>query len=339
MVFITAPRKSIVLLGACATLALATTSGCGSTIPAVKPASTGAASSSLTAQQETLPSAVLRAKLTGKLPAPVQLPAVAANGAGLFAIGGLNSGDASVSTIVSVSDETSRNAGSLPSAFHDAGATTVAGSTYVFGGGEGGVTRSQILRLSGDGSGATQVGVLPTGSSDCEAVTIGLTAYVVGGYDGTQGISAIIAYTPGKTARTVGHLPVPLRYAAVAAIDGKILVAGGTSGTTVESGIYSFNPATGKTTKLGKLAKPVTHAAGAALNGRFYVIGGRSDSTTSQVSSIVAIDPSSGKASNGGRLPTAISDMGAARVGKHIVAVGGKDSRGTVHSGVLELAP
>ncbi|MEI6664489.1 MAG: hypothetical protein WCL20_09360, partial [Actinomycetes bacterium] len=215
---------------------------------------------------------LLIARQTGSLPAPVQLPGVAVTGAGsLLAIGGLDSADSSVSAIVSVTGASARNAGSLPSAFHDAAASAIGSTAFVFGGGEGGATRAQILRIS-NGS-TSEVGQLPSGSSDSEAATIAGTIYIVGGYDGSNGLSTIVGYRPGSAARVVAHLPVALRYASVAAVGGKLMIAGGSSNSVAQREILAFDPNSQQVSKLGILPYAVTHAAGASLNGIFYVIG------------------------------------------------------------------
>lgn len=65
-------------------------------------------------------------------------------------------------------------------------------------------------------------GLLPAGASDVEAVTVGATIYVVGGYTGTVALRSIVGLAPGRRARIAGELPRPLRYAAVAAVGGKV---------------------------------------------------------------------------------------------------------------------
>lgn len=275
-------------------------------------------------------------RAAGTLPSAVQLPAVSPVGeTSLLAIGGLDANDASVSSIIKVTDGSARAAGSLPSAFHDAAAATVGGATYVFGGGEGGVTRNQILRI--DGGRTTQVGVLPVGSSDSTAAAIGSKIYVVGGYDGTVGLSTILAFTPPSTVRKVAKLPVPLRYSAVGAVAGKLMIAGGSANGVAQKAVYLFDPSIASVRQVASLPKPITHAAGASLNGVFYVIGGRGDQTTSQVASIYGITPS-GKVTEAGRLATPLSDLGAASFADHIIVLGGKNRSGTVQTGITSLS-
>jgi hypothetical protein len=284
------------------------------------------------------PAAVaLRLGGAARLPAAVQLPAVIPYGAGALALGGLDGADASVADIVSVDSGGARRFGELPSAQHDAAAANVDGQAYFFGGGNAGSASDLILHV---GPSSTQVvGHLPVGASDIEAATIGHTAYVVGGYTETVPLRTIVAFTPGGGVRIAGMLPRPLRYAAVAAVGGQLLIAGGTSGEQAQRAILSFDPSTGAVRQIGVLPQPSTHAAGASLNGRFYVLGGRGENLDEQRSSILAVDPISGAVSPGGRLPLALSDLGAASLSGRIVVVGGRDSSGNVQDRALTFLP
>ena len=66
--------------------------------------------------------------------------------------------------------------------------------------------------------------------ADAAALTIGATAFVVGGYDGRALDAEVLGTTDGLHFAQVAALPVPVRYPAVAALDGEIYVFGGQSG-------------------------------------------------------------------------------------------------------------
>src|SRR3954454_18283680 len=83
-------------------------------------------------------SLLVRVRRGGTLPAPVQLPAMAAVRGGALALGGLDAADASSAGIVRVGPGRARLVGHLPAALHDAAAATLAGRTYFFGGGNAG---------------------------------------------------------------------------------------------------------------------------------------------------------------------------------------------------------
>ncbi|HEX3434065.1 MAG TPA: kelch repeat-containing protein [Solirubrobacteraceae bacterium] len=283
------------------------------------------------------PVAGLRVTGTTALPAAVQLPAVTADGRGVLAVGGLDAADASVASIVLIGGSGTRIIGQLPLALHDIGATEIEGQAFTFGGGEPGGASDAIFRIGA--SGAQLTGRLPAASSDLSAATIDHTAYVVGGYTVSAPLRTIVAFTPGGHAHVVATMPRPLRYASVAAVGGRMLIAGGTSGETAQRAILSFDPASGVVRQIGELPRALTHAAGAALNGWFYVLGGRGEGLSDQTSAMLAIDPLSGAVHRAGTLPEALSDIGAATLGGHIIAVGGRNRAGTVSDRALTLAP
>ena len=140
---------------------------------------------------------------------------------------------------------------------------------------------------------------------------------------------------PGCT----GRLPHPVRYAAVAAIGGRLIVAGGTSGDQATREVYSFDPSSGRVTLIGTLPSPLTHAAAAALGDLVYVIGGRGAVQGSQTASILAVDPISGRIRPAGHLPVALSDVGAATIGGAVMIAGGRQSSGVLSARVYALRP
>jgi hypothetical protein len=299
--------------------------------------STGSRASGAATKRATGAPTTLRVGTSTVLPAAVQLPAVAPGSGGVLSIGGLDSGDSSVAGAVLIDRSGAHEVAHLPLAVHDAAAAQLDGQTYLFGGGEPGATSESIFVVAP--SGVRSVGRLPVGASDISAATIGHTTYIPGGYTVSAPLRTIVAFAPATGARVVATLPRPLRYAAVAAVDGRVLIAGGTSGETAERAILSFDPTTRTVREIGQLPYPVTHAAGATLNGVFYVLGGRSESLSGQRSSILAVNPGSGSVRPAGHLPRALSDMGAASLAGQIVAVGGRDSSGTVYDRALTLVP
>jgi DNA-binding beta-propeller fold protein YncE len=292
------------------------------TAPAPRPAAT--------------PGPRLRARVLGRLPAPVELPAVATRGSALLAIGGLDAADASMSSIVRVEGAQARVVGHLPRPLHDAAAATAGTTTLFAGGGEAGAGSRGILRIL-PGGGTRPAGSLPVGASDVAAAAVGGTVYVVGGYTGKVPLRAIFALRPSGSIGVVAELPRPLRYAAVAAVGGRVLIAGGTSGTTARREVFSFDPRLRSVRRIARLPAPVTHAAGAALNGRFYVLGGRADALDSQRSTILAVDPASGRVTRAGRLPERLSDLSAGSFPDRVTVVGGRDPLGHARDEIWSL--
>src|SRR3954452_12511098 len=274
----------------------------------------------------------------GSLPAPVQLPAVTAAGNGrVKVIGGLDSADTSVDSVLIVDRRHARPSGHLPIALHDGAAATLGRHAYFFGGGSATGTSADIFELGSRG--ARTSGPLPRAASDVEAAVVGPTAYVVGGYDGSVPLDSIVAFAPGRPARVVARLPLSLRYAAVTSAGGAVIVAGGTSGATATRGVLRFDPASGRVRRIGSLPHAVTHAAAVSLGGRVYVVGGRGDNLSSQRSTILSVDPHTGRVTHAGRLPVALSDVGAAPVPGGALVVGGRDAQGRVHAEIWRLTP
>jgi DNA-binding beta-propeller fold protein YncE len=301
-------------------------------------AANGSAASGRPAARSADPPARLRTVARGRLPAPVQLPAVARLGDGtVLAMGGLDAADSSVDSVVRVAPGSPRRVGRLPQAAHDIGAAAIGGKAYAFGGGTASGPVASITAVGAAGS-AQGAGRLPVAMSDTAAATIGDTAYVVGGYTTTTPLRSVLAFRPGARPRLVAALPHPLRYPAVAAVGGRIMVAGGTSGTQARREVLSVDPATHAVRTVARLPAPLTHAAGAALNGKFYVLGGRGDSLTAQRAAIWVVDPARRTVHSAGRLPAALSDLGAATTGDRILVAGGRDAKGTVQDELWTLA-
>jgi len=242
----------------------------------------------------------LRFERAGRLPIPLQLPAVAALGTdGALVMGGLDQVDGSSSAILRVSGSAARQAGNLPTALHDAAAATIGSRTLFIGGGNGGSSSSAINLISPGGV-TTHLGSLPVGASDVAAAALGDAIYVVGGYDGSKPLDTIVRVTPAGRARVVAHMPRPLRYAAVAAAADGIVIAGGTVGTDATDTVLRFDPTTHKVKRIGRLTAPVTHAAAVAVGDETFVIGGRGSNVDSQRATVLAVNPVSGRVRRAG---------------------------------------
>ena len=278
----------------------------------------------------------------GTLGTPVQDPATARlpGGAGAALLGGLTAADTSRSDIVTVTRAgVERHPGRLPVALHDAAAVTLGSLVYLFGGGDGVEQLDGIVQVDPLTGAAETIGRLPARSSDQTGAAVGDTAYVVGGYTGAKWLDTIVAWKRGGRARVVAHLPSPVRYAAVAAAGGRVVIAGGSlPNGTASREIYSFDPSSNAVRKIGVLPAATTHAAAAALGDVVYVVGGRGAVAGTPTSRIVAIDPVRGRVRPAGRLAEPLSDLGAAAVGGGILVVGGHGSSGAVAT-IYELRP
>jgi hypothetical protein len=272
------------------------------------------------------------------LPAPVQDPATAVLGGDRFALlGGLDSADASTSAVLVADLRGTLGRGSLPGAQHDAQAATLAGEVYVFGGGQFS-EYDHILRFDPASGSVSTAGTLPRAASDVGVTQLGGIAYVVGGFDGSDWLDTILAWRPRTRARTVAHLPVGLRYAAVSAVEDSIVIVGGTTPTGTSDAIYRFDPASGRVQRIGRLPQPITHAGAAALGSSVFVVGGRGESAEARSDRVWSVDPASGVVHRAGTLPAPLSDAGVLSVGAGIVVAGGRSASGT-RAAVGELVP
>ncbi len=216
----------------------------------------------------------------------------------------------------------------LPGPVHDAASAAIGSRLLLFGGGESEGSDRVIQVLPGP---SKLVGQLPVALSDLAAVTVGDTAYVLGGWNGTATNPGIYAVSATGAATTVGHLPIGLRYPAAAALDGKVIIAGGENSDSIPvTDAFSFDPTTRSITRLPALPVPTDHTAGAVLNGRFYIIAGlrRGEFTDA----IISWAPGETHWQNAGHLPQALADLDAVPLGNGIAVIGGRGASGRVNS-------
>ncbi len=272
------------------------------------------------------------------LPAPLRDPATAALGGGRFVmLGGLDGADVSSAGILVADRQRVLHTGALPGPQHDAQAAALAGKVYVFGGGY--TTELDHILSYDPASGAVgQAGALQVAQSDVAVAQAGGTAYIVGGYDGTSYLNTIVAWHPGSTPRVQAHLPVGLRYAAVAVAGRDLLVIGGSTPEAASDAIYRFDLVTHRVRRIGTLPHPTTHGNAATLGASVYLIGGRGDLLNAQTAAVYAIDPVTGRVRAAGRLPAPTSDATAITIDHAILVAGGQSPTATL-SAVGELVP
>jgi YVTN family beta-propeller protein len=281
----------------------------------------------------------LAEQVTGALPAPLQNPSSATSGGSVLLLGGLDSDDVSVGSIVSAGFQSARVIGSLPSVRHDTAAASIGKHVYLFGGGNGPSQFDDIVRVDPATGRWSLVGRLPAASSDSTAATIGETAYIVGGYTGTRWLDTIVAFRPGQAAHVVAHLPHAIRYAAVTAVRNRLVIAGGSlENGTASDAVFAYAPATGRVRKIGALPAPTTHAAAATIGDMAYVIGGRGATIGTATTAIVSVDVARRRVRPAGQLKSARSDLAAAAVGSRILVAGGR-SGGDIVATISRLAP
>ena len=278
-------------------------------------------------------------RVAGTLSSAIQDAAAAPFGGGAVLLGGLTPADVSSDAIVTATRAGSQLVGRIPSALHDSAAVTLGRNTYLFGGGTGAGQLDTILMVDPRTGAAQVAGRLPAPSSDQAGAAIGGTAYIVGGYTGSKWLDTIVAWRPGHAARVVAHLPHTLRYAAVTAAAGKLVIAGGSlENGTASRVVYAYTPTMRRVTQVATLPTDTTHAAAAAIGNTAFVIGGRGASVGTPLDSIVAIDLQARRARLAGSLGTPLSDLAAVSTGKSILVAGGRSATGTV-AFLTELVP
>ena len=262
-------------------------------------------------------------------------PAAGAVGDQVIFAAGLDATGTSTSRIGSIRGPTVRTLPPLPAAFHDAAGAVLDNALYLFGGGDSVGQLDTIRRVDANGAVAL-AGRLPAPSSDSIAATVDRTAYVVGGYTGTRWLDTIVAYTPATGPRVVAHLPVGLRYPAVGAANGRLVIVGGTTPAShATTAIYLFDPASAAVTKLGDLSQPITHASAVGIGDEVILAGGQNNARQPQAG-IVAINPKTRLVRDAGTLGTARSDAALVNANGHLILIGGKAATGALDT-VSEL--
>jgi hypothetical protein len=294
--------------------------------------------------------ATIPAAESGLLPWQLTQPlsrevAVPGTGSGsVVVLGGLSAGNATTPSVqsIQVPAGTPTPGGALSTATHDAAGAVVGGRVLVFGGGAlttVATVQSYPLGAAGGAANATVVGQLPRPRSDATAVTVGATAYVVGGYDGTNADPEVLATTNGSAFRTVGSLPVPVRYAAVAALGRLIYVFGGErvgTGAGAVDDIQRIDTRTGRISVIGHLPQAESGASGVTLGGVIYVAGGSTG--TSDVATIYAFDARTGHVLPAGNLMAPVANAAITAVGNTAWLMGG-ESGTTPTANVQMLEP
>ena len=223
--------------------------------------------------------------------------------------------------------------GALAVPVHDAAGVALGGASWIFGGGNTAVV-SAVQRIDASAVGSV-VGHLPAARADLSAVSIGGSAFVIAG--GASGVldRSVVATEDGAHFRVVATLLHGVRYAAVAAVGGRIYVIGGVGSAGDRSDIQRVDPATGKVDLVGQMPAPISHASAIVRDGRILVIGGRSGGKPVDAIWVIAVD--SGATGLVGRLPRPLSDFAIADVAGTIYVIGGETS--TQVASIVSLVP
>ena len=230
---------------------------------------------------------------TRRLPAPVQLPALAVGGGEVLAAGGLDAADASVADVVRVAPG---RRGASPRSRRRSTTRArprSAGTLYVSGGGTAGRARPTRSRRS-----ARRARRAPRAASRRRRSDLD-------GGDGrrressssaatpaTAPLRSILAFRPGRAPRGSRALPRPLRYAAVAAVGGRAARRGrDRRRARAQREVLRFDPAHRRARRIGRL--PAAARARRRRGARRHVLRARRPRRRARARSgaISAIDP------------------------------------------------
>ncbi len=310
------------------------TAGCGSGSRAGAGPSTSRAADPSTAPHATSTTTAPARRLVVAA-APFTLPrgsaraALVADGDHLLLLGGLDANRTTTAEVLTIDPAraTVTTAGHLAVAVHDTAGALVGGVPTTFGGGN--ATESAAVQAFAT-NGATTVGSLPIPRSDLAAVQVGDRVFLVGGYDGSSVRATTISTANGTDFQVLGDLPTPVRYPAVAALDGRVYAFGGTT-TGNASGavpaVQALDTTTGTVQAVGTLPFAVTDAVAATIGGRIYLIGGLVDGVPS--AGVWRVGFGTGGAGpvtleRAGSLPTPTADAAVAVLGGRAYLVGGE---------------
>jgi N-acetylneuraminic acid mutarotase len=270
------------------------------------------------------------------MPAARQRPAVTSVGGSLYAIGGQTAAGAVLSSVTAYTPgpNTWTSKAALPSARVGSGAAAISGTIYVAGGNDASGTLTRTLYAYNPGTNRwTTRATLPVASGCGGSAAIGSQLFVFTGCTllstGAQvGSGLLHRYNPATNTWTgLPQAPTVHVLPAVAAIGGKLYVAGGNNGSGVAiSQLDVYDPATNAWSTLPAMPTPRVTAAGVAIGGRFFVIGGRSGET--YLSTVEAYDPLTNAWGTGPPMPTARSGLGVAFIFSdgRAYAVGGRNT-------------
>ncbi|MCI0420721.1 MAG: hypothetical protein L0387_16195 [Acidobacteria bacterium] len=137
----------------------------------------------------------------------------------------------------------------------------------------------------------------------------------------------VFVYNPGTNSWSE---VAPMRFehgntAAVAVIDSRIYVAGGTGSGMMGNELEVYDPVANAWTTLASMAVPRNHCAGGAINGRFYVAAGRGSANAADA--LEVYDPLTNRWTRLPSMPAGRSGVGAAVVNGELYVFGGEIPR------------
>jgi hypothetical protein len=167
-------------------------------------------------------------------------------------------------------------------------------------------------------------------------VAIGDRIYVIGGFTKAflsvwHPVGSLYIYHPASDTWVEGPpMPTARGALATAELDGRIVAAGGYTGSSNTGAVELYDPVQQKWDSLPSLPTARDHLVVAVWNGRIYAIGGRLDRDYGRnLATVEVYDSRTGQWVKTADLPTARSGMTAAMIEDAIYVLGGESPEGT----------
>lgn len=165
----------------------------------------------------------------------------------------------------------------LPVSLRGAAAVAVSGRILLMGG-TAAASSPTVFRLPLPTlSPATSDTPLPVALSSPTAVKDGKRILVIGGHDNAASSATIWSYEPKKPVTVFGHLPIRVRYPAIAAAHGTVYVIGGLGPNGPINQALAYNLASHHMTKLPHYPVAVEYAQATVIDHTLVVAGGKTD--------------------------------------------------------------
>ena len=232
----------------------------------------------------------------------------------------------------------------LPIAVSETSAAALDGRLYLAGGITPDGRRSRRLFVYDPAADSwTERAPLPyeQGVDHCNLAAMGGKLYFLGGIRLGRGFltNETLEYDPGadRWAR-VSRMAVPRGASGVAAIGGKIYVAGGEAAAESPRELEAFDPATRRWERLPGLPEPRTRLTAQAVGGKMYAIGGRASGTGDVRGEVFAYDPGARTWTRKSPMPAPRASAGSAVIDGRILVFGGEGAAG-ISAEVQEYDP
>ena len=116
---------------------------------------------------------------------------------------------------------------------------------------------------------------MPTPRAGVGAAVVDDTLYAVGGGQLNKYLTTVEAFTPGTGWTTKASMPEPRSHFFIAAFNGRVYVAGGSSPSGVETALFAYHPASNAWSVLAPMPAGRYQGSGEAfVHGKLHVVGG-----------------------------------------------------------------